>query len=300
MSMEARAQRVVARFVSKQGGLPPVDLHVDDVEAYLQGLVDGIDDLDEAEKDLGIDLRNLTKLMAKYPHNDDIHHNGEDVLTHTKWVLEDVHKLVDSKDTQKRQLLTLVALLHDVGKAYTYEVIDGKHTFRQHGQKSVQIAEKMLAKLRKDNAKLYQRAIDLIRLHDMFMQLINGRQHSGGSTKYLNKLMREAIYLDGHLDDLVTFSKADGGRARRLDDTLENVEKVLDDLKRVEKKRRDEAEARARRQQLDPETEEALRELLEAEAPDVVEHLPDLKAVNRALGQAKRYDVLKKVREVTQ
>jgi putative nucleotidyltransferase with HDIG domain len=215
-------------------------------------------------------------------------------------VLEDIHKLVDSKDAQKRQLLTLVALLHDVGKAYTYEVIDGKHTFRRHGQMSVQIAEKMLTKFRKENAQLYERAIDLIRLHDMFMQLINGRQQSSGDTKYLNKLLREAVYLDGHLDDLVTFSKADGGRARRLDDTLEGVEQVLADIKKVEQKRRDEAEAKARRTQLDPEAEGALRRLLETEAPDVVGYLPDLKAINRALGQAKRYDVLKKVREIIQ
>jgi putative nucleotidyltransferase with HDIG domain len=296
----ARAQRVAARFMARRASLPPVDLQVDDVEAYLGGLVDGIEDLDSVEAELGFDLRNLTKLMAKYPHNDDIHHNGEDVLTHTKWVLEDLHKLVDVKEKQKRQLLTLVALLHDVGKAYTYEVIEGKHTFRQHAKASVLIAEKMLAKLREENADLYQRVIDLIRLHNMFMQLINGRAQAGGGFKYLNKLMREAIYLNGHLDDLVTFSKADGARARRMDDTLEQIEEVLADLKRAEQQKCEEAEARERRQNLSPAVEAELRALFEVEAPDAVALLPNLKAVNRTLGQAKRYDLLKKIREIVQ
>lgn len=240
------------------------------VEVYVQGLVDSIDDLEGAEKELGIDLRNMVKLLDEFPHNDDIHHNGETTLEHMRWVVEDLDALTKGWDAERRQLLNLAALLHDLGKAYTYELRDGKHTFHQHAKVSVKIAEKMLAKLRKDNAKLYQRVLDLVRLHDVFMQLINARAEGGGNRKYLNRLMREAIYTEGHLDDLITLSKADGNRAKRMGETLEGIEAILADLKIVEDERHRELEERKRRATPLPEVVEAVRAILEKHVPELV------------------------------
>lgn len=296
MGMTASAHKVLVRFAATQGALPPVDLQIDEVETFLNGLIEGVEELDGVEDELGLDLRNLTKLLAKYPHNDDIHHSGEDVLTHTKWVLEDIQKLVDDKDAQKRQMLSLVALLHDVGKAYTYEwrKDKSKHTFYGHAEVSVRIAEKLLAKLRKDNAQLYKRVLDLIRLHDVFMRLIDARK-GASNLKYLNKFMREAVYLDGHLDDLVAFSKADGARARRIDETLEGVEGVLQDIKQVEKEQARKKQEQARQKKLSPKDEAAIRKLLEAQAPHVVELLPDLQAIRRALQKDKNFPLLQQI-----
>lgn len=278
-----------------------VELQADKVEEYLQGLVDGIDNLEEVEEELGLDIRNMVKLLDQYPHNDDIHHHGESILEHIREVLEDVQTVTEGKDKQQRQLLGLVALLHDLGKAYTYELRDvggkKKHTFYKHAEISVKLAEAMLRQLRENNVDLYKRVLDLIRLHDIFMRLMDA-QRGSKDLKYLNKFMRESVYLDDHLDDLVTFSKADSFRAKRFQDTLNGVEAILEDIRKVEQQQKEEEEARARRQALPPDVEADLRILLEAEAPDVAPLLPDLKEVNRALGRKKMYPLLRQVQDV--
>lgn len=297
--MDKLARKVALRHVAAGKDAEQLlleDLEADKVEFYVQGLVDSIDDLEGAEKELGLDLRNMVKLLDAYPHNDDIHHSGETTLQHMKWVIEDLQQFTTDMDDERRRMLGLAALLHDLGKAYTYEEREGKHTFYQHASVSVQIAEKMLAKLREKNAKLVERVLDLVRLHDKFMQLINGRESSGGSKRYLNKLMREALYTEGHIDDLVTLSKADGNRAKRMHETLAGMEAVLADLKEVEEQKRQEAEALKRRQA--PEVVDAVRAILERGAPELVELLPDLKAIKGQLGKAKRYDLLQQIGQI--
>jgi len=295
------AHRVARRYVAAARGAGELlldDLDPAKVEVYVQGLVDSIDDLDGAEKELGLDLRNMVKLLDEHPHNDDVHHSGETTLEHMRWVLEDVRELSQDKDEQTRQLLGLVALLHDLGKAYTYQLIDGKHTFRKHAELSVKIAEKMLAQLRKQNAKLYSRIIEVVKDHDAFMRLIDAQRAGDGNRRYLNKFMRGALYTSGHLDDLVTFSKADGARAKRMQDTLDGMEAVLADLKTVEKEQRQEAEKQRSRDKPPPEVVGAIRTILESDAPELVPLLPDVKRVNQELGKARRYNVLKRIQRL--
>ena len=291
--------RVAARYHKAK---TPVDIRTleitaDNVEQVLTDLTNDLDSVDEIEKSLGLDLQSLTHLMRQYPHNDDIHHNGEDVLQHTKWVLQDLAELTQGMDSERKTILTLSALLHDLGKAYTYAFIDGQHTFRKHALKSVQIAEALLAKHRESLGSLYPRILDLIRLHDTFMVLINAKAKASGF-HYLNKIMRESIYLDGHLDDLLTLSKADSRRAKRYESSLADAELVLQDIAEVERKRQEESQAKERRQQavLDhlPEIQMILTEV-----PEAVAALPNLSDVNAALGAAKRYDLLKKLKEIT-
>ena len=298
--MDRLAKKVALRHIAAAKGAEQLlleDLDPEKVEVYVQGLVDSLDDLEGVEKELGLDLRNLTQLLDKWPHNDDIHHSGETTLQHMKWVIEDLQQFTGGMDVERRRMLQLAALLHDLGKAYTYELIEGKHTFRQHAKISVRIAEKMLAKLREKNAKFVQRILDLVRLHDSFMQLIDARESSTG-THYLNKLMREAIYTDGHLDDLVTLSKADGHRAERMQETLAGMDGVLADLREVDDRRRQEAEAMQRRRDVPPEVIQKVRAILERGAPELVHLLPDIKAVKGQLGKDKRYDLLKLIGQV--
>ncbi len=293
-------EKVALRYVANARGAEDLILEKLDptqMEVYVQGLVDSIDDLETVEKELGLDIRNLVRLLQQHPHNDDIHHNGETTLEHMKWVLEDVHELSEDKDDQTRQLLGLVALLHDLGKAYTYKLRGDKHTFYGHAEVSVKLAEKMLVKLRKQNSKLYRRVIEVVREHDAFMRLIDAQRASGG-LKYLNKFMRSAIYTTGHLDDLVTFAKADGARSQQMYDTLDGMESVLADLKTVEKNQRDEARKRKQRDEPTPEVLSAVQAILEAHAPDLIRLLPNVRALKGELGKTRRYNVLKLIAEL--
>jgi putative nucleotidyltransferase with HDIG domain len=299
--MSTLAKRVAVRYAAKLHGVYRVlleDLDPDLIETYIQGLVDSIEDIDAAEAELGLDLRNMVQLLDEFPHNDDIHHNGETTLTHTRWVLEDLQEIAKDKDETQRHMLNLVALLHDLGKAYTHEVIDGKHTFRQHAKVSVGIAKKMLAQLQKDDAQLYKRILTLVEHHDLFMNLVEARKSSSGNKRYINKLLRSAIYLGGQLDDLITFSKADGARAQRMQETLDGMLEVLDDLHPVESDRAEEARQQQLRDRPPAETVEAVRSILQEEAPELVSLLPNIRRVNQELGKARRYDVLKRIEEV--
>jgi len=272
-----------------------VELQADKVEQHLQSLVNGIENLEAVEADLGLDLRNMVELLGRYPHNDDIHHHGESVLEHIREVVQDVTEVTETGP--QRHLLGLVALLHDLGKAYTYEWIDGKHTFRKHAEVSVKIAEAMLGELRRDDPEMYQHVLDLVRLHDAFMRLLEARKGTA-NLRYLNKFMREAIYTNGKLDDLLTFAKADSFRAQRFQESLAGAQGVLQDIREVEKRRKDEEALKRRCEALPPDTVAALRALLEVEAPDAADLLPDLKAVNKALGSQKLYSVLRQVEDI--
>jgi len=302
MSDYRTSRRVALRYAARGvGDLLKEDLDPEQVEVYIRELVDGIDDLDKVEKELGIDLRNVTKFLKEFKHNDDLHHNGETVLEHIKWVLQDLRKLTKDKDQEVKKLLAVVAVLHDLGKAYTHEVTpEGRVKFYGHAEKSVEIADRLLAKVRKENADLAELIIGLVRHHDKFLALINVRRKEqvGGKTKYLNKFLRDALYTKGHIDKLLLFTRADSSRARSLDDTLSGIDDVLGDIRKVEQRAQDEAKAQERAQQSVQRNLPKLRALLEPEVPEAAAKLPNMSEVNRELGQRKRYDLLKEVKRI--
>jgi len=276
--------------------LRTLDITNENLEEVLNTLISEVDDLDGVEKRLGLDLRNMTQLMRQYPHNDDLYHNGEDVLTHIGWVMDDVAKLSGNMAAEKRVLLKLTALCHDLGKAYTYafDPEKKKNTFYDHATKSVEIAEALLAKHKDQLGKLYQQVLDFTRLHDVFYALAYERTKlPEGSTKYVRRLMDEAIYQDGLLHDLLTFAKADSFRARGHDEKLKETEAVLEDVKREERAAEEAIAAKARLRQVTLERMPQIKAYLEPEAPEAAAALPDLQAAKRILGTMKRYDLLK-------
>jgi len=278
------------------------ELDPERVEEYIDGLVHSIEDLEGVEQELELDLKGLTKSLRELEHSDDLYHNGETVLEHIKWVLEDVHRLTSDKDQELRGVLGLAAILHDLGKAYTHKVSPaGRHQFHGHAQTSVAITERLVLRLEKENADLAELLIQLVKHHDSFLALINAKRDkkkSKSSLKYLNKFMREAIYTKGHLNTLLLFTKADSARSKVFDDTLHGMDEVLEDLAKVEARAGEEAKCRADRERRIQEQMGPIREMLEEEAPGVADLLPDIKAVKRALGQSKRYGVLKKLDQI--
>jgi putative nucleotidyltransferase with HDIG domain len=307
------ARRVLRRYLTStqvpRQATAPVDLREleitkDNAEEVLQGLVSDVDDLEGAEKRLGVNLRNISQLMRQFQHNDDLHHNGETVMQHTLEVIDAVRELTQDKDKLQKQLLGLVALLHDLGKAYTYEWQPDKqkHTFYKHMERSTEIAEVLLAKHRESLGDLYKRIIDLVRIHDMFLVLVNSRAERGENLRYLKPLLKETVYAEGHIDDLLTLSKADSYRAKSYAEKLHDVEGVIQDLAAYEKKKVEDA---AREVVEQKRMESALRHklpeiqaLLESEAPYAVEALPDLSKVNGLLGAQKRYDLIKRIKSM--
>ena len=294
-------RKIMFNLINKNAAgnnLLDIKITKDSIEQILQGLISDVDDIDGAEKSLGLDLRNMIKLMHKFPHNDDLHHNGESVMEHVRQVIEAVDEVVDGKDPIQSQLLGIVALMHDLGKAYTYVNREGKHTFYDHMKVSVNIAEVLLAKHREKLGELYGRIISLIRHHDLFLTMVNLRAESGGNLKYLKPLLRETVYLEEHIDDLLTFSKADSYRAKCYAEKLKDAEGVVEDLYRYEKQQADAVIEKQRQKEMFQQKKQEIRGLLEKEAPEAVESLSDQSTVNEALGRLKRYDIIKKIQEM--
>jgi hypothetical protein len=303
--MVTLSERIVSLYQRKVAGdvdLRKLDITSENLKEVLEGLIAGVDNLDEVEKRLGLDLRNMTKLMAGIVHNDDAHHNGESILVHIGWVLDDVTKLSENFDDETKALLKLTALCHDLGKPYVHKFDDAKkrHTFYDHAATSVEIARVLLAKHKDRLGTLYEHLLDFIRLHDVFYALVNDRLNQpGGSTKYVRSLMRENIYRAGLLKHLLTFAKADSARAKSYTEKLKDFESIIGDCENAEIEARTEAEAAQTAKQLrELNTRERMPEieaLLFREAPEAAQALPDLQAVKRTLGQAKRYDLIKAI-----
>lgn len=279
--------------------LKTLDITSANLEDVLNDLIAGIDDIDEVEKRLGLDLRNMTKLMAGIVHNDDAHHNGESILVHIGWVMDDVAKVSEGMEAEKQVLFKLVALCHDLGKPYTYKfnAEKNRHTFYDHAARSVAIAAALLSKHRESLGELYQDVLDFTRLHDAFYALVHDRsQGAAGSTKYLKGIMQEQVYQKGLLRDLLTFTKADSFRARSHLEKIKDFETVIEDTKRAEQEAVEQEREKARlREQAQARVPDVRRYLEDQGLTDVAAVLPDLQAAKRLLGQMKRYDILREV-----
>jgi tRNA nucleotidyltransferase (CCA-adding enzyme) len=107
-------------------------------------------------KEIGA-LKYFPELKAIVGVEQDLTYHPEgDVWTHTLKALDALEK----KDLK----LSLAVLCHDLGKAVTTEVIDGKITSRGHEEAGVDIAESFLRRLT-DDKKLIEGVLPLVRWH---------------------------------------------------------------------------------------------------------------------------------------
>jgi hypothetical protein len=271
---------------------------MDEVASMIAFVVKPVEGLRLTTGDV-VEVDDLLERLNRYYHNDDAHHNGEGVLEHITDVYMSVVDETQGWPAERRGLLQLVALLHDLGKGYTYEFRKGRHTFYNHNKISREIAQ----------AALYAGVewpgvsgdvLDLVDFHDVFFQLVN--QKKGAGTKYLKKFAQQPVSRGEQLENLVAFARADSRLAKSYAETLQNMEMVLNDL------------VAHRAQQAAKEAEEEEKqirmlrnlELYWGEILDIVENavpgavIPDLdlKVVNRVLGQAKQYKALKAVKKI--
>jgi putative nucleotidyltransferase with HDIG domain len=266
----------------------------------LQQLIDEVGEMDAHEAHLDLDLRGMVGLMGKYPHNNDAYHNGETVLVHVGWVIDDVHKTTEGFDPERRQALLLAGLFHDLGKAYTYAYNEEKqrHTFYDHPKVSVSIAEVLLERHKEALGGLYQRVLDLTRLHDVLFALAANKPKGGGSVKYVELLFKEALRVEGFLEDLLAFAKADSHRARCYQEKLADIEGILVDLERF---KGEAAAKKAEKALLETNAKTKLPEiqaLLVAEGLPAAAEEPDLKAIRTYLGRAKRFELIKRIEAI--
>lgn len=243
----------------------------------------------------------LVSRLYNIRHNDDAHHNGESLIEHIAEVYTAVEAETQGWPEERRDLLRATALLHDLGKAYTHAYKNGRHTFYGHNKVSRDIAALLLWEAI-DWPDFSEQVFDLVLYHDIFFALMHDRTNAKG-LKYLRKFAQHPVSHGEQLENLVAFARADSGRSRTFQtETLVGIDTVLDELaqyraKQIHKTREAEGQRRRAARNLDRHREE-IAALIETAVPGTSRLLPDLKAVNRVLGQAKHYGTIKEIQAI--
>ena len=174
-------------------------------------------------------LDQLLPRIRTLRHNDDNFHSGETILEHTVWVLEDLERLAYYETQEKKHLLSLAALFHDLGKAYTHTVEDGANKYRGHAEASLEVYDALLARYDDDEVKL--RVRDLVRLHDVFLGLAKARKLADG-LDYLQGFMHGPLVVRGDLDLLIMLAYADSARAKPESVSFQSLMQVIQDIEK--------------------------------------------------------------------
>jgi len=245
--------------------------------------------------------QDLVDRMEKMRHDNSWHH-GESILEHTAEVYEQIQKT--QCESQHRLELVWASLFHDIGKAYTY-VLDPErqvHTTHNHEIYSYAIFSGIMC----DNSDDVNQTLieELILHHDDFFRLFNHRKESG-SLKYLDNFMRnEIVARQPYLDLLKELALADGHASPRKEESIAQINAVWIDMQKwtIAETSRIFAQYRQLGQ---TETNKILCaktiiEMIEGskKARHAAMLYPDIKAINRELGIAKEYDIIKQIKKI--
>lgn len=122
-------------------------------------------------------------------NQDPVHHPEGDVLTHTLMVMDSV------KDEDP--ILQLAALLHDIGKPATTQVIDGKISHKGHEKVGASMTEAIMHRLKFSNDEI-EHVVALVEDH-MKVHVV----------KDMKKSTIKKLLSTSHADDLIKLGKAD-------------------------------------------------------------------------------------------
>ncbi len=126
----------------------------------------------------------IPEIKATYDFDQHSKYHHLDVFEHTMEVLD---------NTPAKLELRLAALLHDIGKPSTFEIIEGEGHFYGHDKKSAEIADIFLSNYKYSNIEKIK-IITLVKNHMRLLDTTNTKSVK----KFMNKLGLDL--LDGFLD----------------------------------------------------------------------------------------------------
>jgi len=123
-----------------------------------------------------------------------------------------------------------------------------------------------------------------------------------GGTKYLRKFTEKAVSVGEQLENLAMFARADSSRARTIQQTLDEIRLVMADVveyrAKAEQQKLEKEEAAIKLQENIVKYHDEIAALVDAVVPGLSSELPDIKAVNKGLGTAREYRVLKQLQAI--
>ncbi len=150
-----------------------------------------------------------------------------DFEQNTKWHLYDVytHTAKSVALAPKKDYIRFALLLHDIGKPYCLKIDErGVDHFKGHPQKSAELAERVLKRLKAPN-QLIKKAVMLISIHDDFIT-----ENPVDIKHWLNRLGEEMTldYIDVKIADLkshnLTYSQSEINELYKIkNDTLKII-----------------------------------------------------------------------------
>lgn len=156
--------------------------------------------------------------MASIPQRADYHAEG-DVFTHTMMVLDEARKLTENFDDDRKLLIRMGALLHDVGKTKTPHNLlynkDGSLKGSHSGHDNIKVVEPLLKDLKekyKLSDKIYKFSLDVAVYHQR-IHSVKGMKKSQGWMKLYSqmKISQRADEKgdDFYLENILLTCKAD-------------------------------------------------------------------------------------------
>ena len=287
----------------QQSSVYDIDVRIDNIEDVLKDLVSNIDDLDGLKNELGYDANNLVSDMKSIKHNDDMFHHGETILDHTREVLEDLEEYIQDMSEDRKKIIRLAALLHDIGKAVSYKWVEEKQkpTFHGHAEESMKIAERMLKKYAASSGEFLKNIIELVQEHDAFLHLVDQRGNSK-SLKYLKKFSQKNVSFGETLDNLVAIAKADNKRAKSAEKDFGAIQGIVNDLGKYR-----EQDKENERQKIENENKaranavkykDAIIKIANNAIPGAGDLYPNIALINRELGMKKKYGVIQQIKTI--
>lgn len=284
-------------------------MRVETFEDQIEDLIEGIDLTSDKVKDLNFDFSNLIRELKEVKHSDDDYHIGESIMDHMKMDLQNVNDLTQGWDKKKRNILRLLAFLHDIAKPETFEMRGDKATFYGHPDRGYEVAKVILDQFTEETEELREYVAKLVKYHHHIYQLAHSKKQLKDPTQlsYLKKFIQEGA---GSLQDLALFAKADSMTPQGLEEVKESIKVITEDVKRYREQEKEEAEKERKMKELADtriRDERKVRQILESnstlkdnEIQKVLDLIPEVSDINRYLGQNKQYKAIKALQSYLQ